>query len=101
MNREPETNQESLGQLIPLLTEIRDNQRLQLERQKQALDLQEQQFTLVRDQQARAAKLQDRAESLQERSAAMVDRARKVFLIVLPLLLVLIAYVSWILFGYF
>lgn len=87
--------------LLSLIAEIRDNQRQQLEHQKQALQLQEQQFALVRDQHERAIRIQERAESLQEKNASMVDRARKVFFIVIPLLLALIVYVSWLLFSYF
>lgn len=87
--------------LFRLLTEIRDNQSRQLEQLAHALELQERQFSLVREQHERATRIQERAESLQDKSTSMVDRARKVFFIVIPLLLVLLVYATWLLFSYF
>ena len=86
------------GTTRALLEEIRDNQGLQLERQAEALELQRQQFDLVERQFARGEQLQDRAERLQERSGQLMDRGRKVFMIVIPVLFVLLVYVSWLLF---
>jgi hypothetical protein len=79
------------------LEKIRENQTLQIERQQEALRLQREQFDLVKAQTERAMRLQDRAEALQEKSGQIVGAARKVFVIVLPILIVLIAYVSWLL----
>ena len=81
-----------------LLEEIRDNQRLQLERQAEALELQRRQFELVERQFERGEKLQERAERLQERSGQLMDRGRGLFAIVVPLLFLLLGYVSWLLF---
>lgn len=83
--------------LSRLLEEIRNNQRLQLERQQEALALQREQLALIQHQSERAEHLQQRAEQLQERSAQLVGGARKVLAIVLPLVILLIAYLSWLL----
>jgi len=55
--------------LFRVLEEIRDNQKLQLERQAKALELQREQFSLVQKQYERAERLQDRAEQIQAKSA--------------------------------
>ena len=81
-----------------LLQEIRDNQKLQLERQAEALALQKQQFELVRDQYANTVRIQDRAEALQDKSAQIVAASRKVLAVVIPIIVALLIYVSWILF---
>ena len=84
--------------LISVLEEIRDNQRIQLERQAEALALQREQFALVQKQQERVERIQDRAEEIQAKSAQLVAGSRKVFAIVLPIIVVLVIYLSWILF---
>ena len=75
-----------------LLGEIRDLQ-------KQALDLQRRSTEIVERQYQRAAKLQDRAEAMQTRSEGIVRMGRRMMLLVIPVLVVLIGYVSWLLFG--
>lgn len=81
-----------------LLEEIRDNQQLQIQRQSEALELQRRQIALVERQFERSEKLQERAEQLQERNGQLMERGRKVFMIIIPLLFVLLVYVSWLLF---
>ncbi len=81
-----------------LLEEIRDNQQLQIQRQAEALELQRRQIALVERQFERSEKLQERAEQLQEKSGQLMERGRKVFMIVIPVLFVLLVYVSWLLF---
>jgi hypothetical protein len=56
---------ETLERIARLLEEIRDGQRIQLERQTETLALQKEQFQ-------RTQKLQDRAEAIQDRSAQLV-----------------------------
>ena len=85
-------------QLIRLLEEIRDNQKMQLERQAEALALQREQFALVQKQTERAERLQDRAEDIQAKSAQLVSGARKGIVIFLPVIAVLLAYLSWLIF---
>ncbi|TNF95899.1 MAG: hypothetical protein EP297_11335 [Gammaproteobacteria bacterium] len=84
-------------ELIRLLEEIRDNQKLQIEHQSEALSIQKEQFELVRQRYEKAAKLQERAEVLQDKSSALMEKGRKVFLIIIPILIVLIGYVTWLL----
>ncbi len=83
---------------LALLKEIRDNQKLQLERQAEALAIQKEQFEIFRKQMEQTQRIQDRAEQLQDKSAQIIGSARKVFIFVLPVLIGLIIYVSWLLF---
>lgn len=85
-------------EVVRLLAEIRDNQRLQLERLQEAFALQREQFALVQRQAERAEKLQDRAEQLQTRSARMVGTSRRIVALILVAVLALLAYASWLLF---
>lgn len=87
-----------IQRLVSVLEEIRDNQRLQLERQAEALSLQREQYALVQKQQERAERIQDRAEAIQAKSAQLVAGSRKVFAVVLPIIVLLIVYLSWLLF---
>jgi uncharacterized membrane protein (DUF106 family) len=83
---------------LSLLREIRDQQRLALERQAEALAMQREHHELARRQFERAERLQERAEQLQARSASVVNLSRKMMWIVLPLIVIAIAYLSWIIF---
>lgn len=74
-----------------LLEEIRDIQ-------KEMLALQERTTSLVERQYQRAEALQDRAEAMQAKSETMVTAGRRIFMIMLPVLIGLIGYVSWLLF---
>ena len=78
-----------------LLREIRDNQRLQLERQAEALALQREQFELYRRQFDRAERLQERAESLQARHAGALGTARAILWIAVPALVLLFVVAFW------
>jgi hypothetical protein len=83
------------ARIARLLEEIRDNQAAQLARQAEALALQKEQFELIRRQAERAAKIQDRAEELQARGMGIMKTARRSLALVLPVVIVLIVYVSW------
>jgi hypothetical protein len=84
--------------VVRLLTEIRDAQKLQLARQDEALKLQREQFAIFQRQAERAERLQDRAEKMQDKSAQVIGTARKALFVVLPILILLIGYVSWLMF---
>src|SRR5437868_10579167 len=96
----PVVTETDAARIISLLQEIRDDQRLQLERQAEALTLQREQFGLVQKSQERAEKLQTRAEAMQDRSAQMIARSRKALAFVVPLVVLVVAvlavYVVWI-----
>jgi uncharacterized membrane protein (DUF106 family) len=84
--------------IAALREQIRDNQAEQLARQREALEFQRTQLDLVRRQAERAEKIQDRAEELQARSAGVVTVARRSLALVLPVVVLLIAYLSWLIF---
>ncbi len=77
---------------IALLREIRDNQRIQLQRQAEALEMQRQQFEVARTQIERAERLQGRAEALQGRAGKAV---KFVLWIAIPLLALLLWLMLW------
>ena len=70
-------------EVVALLREIRDQQRLQLERQSEALAMQRDQFALYRSQLDRVERINDRAEAIQGRAS---KAAKLVLWIALPLL---------------
>ena len=86
------------AKIVKLLEEIRDNQRVQLERQAEAIALQKQQRELVEVRMGQAISLQDRAELLQERSSKYL-RTHRAFnfslLSIFALLLILIAWITF------
>jgi hypothetical protein len=86
--------------VMTVLEEIRNNQKLQLERQAEALALQREQFALVQKQAERVERIQDRAEQLQARGAQIVSKSRWIVAIALPAVILLILYVSWLLFRW-
>jgi hypothetical protein len=85
---------ETLERIARLLEEIRDGQRIQLERQTETLALQKEQFQ-------RTQKLQDRAEAIQDRSAQLVGRVHRFVPIAMAVVVILIGYVSWLLFRFY
>jgi ABC-type uncharacterized transport system involved in gliding motility auxiliary subunit len=79
-------------EIASLLREIRDQQRLQLERQGEALALQRLQFEKYEAQLGRVESINDRAEAIQRRAG----KASKIVLwVALPLLLLACALVAW------
>ena len=54
---------DALQRIARLLEEVRDNQRVQIERQAEALGMQKEQLDLVLQQHQKTARLQDRAEA--------------------------------------
>jgi len=86
------------AKIVKLLEEIRDNQRVQLERQAEAIALQKQQRALVEVRMGRARSPQDRPELLQERSSKDLRTHRAFnfsFLSIFALLLILIAWITF------
>ncbi|MFS8063724.1 MAG: hypothetical protein ACMG5Z_03950 [Luteimonas sp.] len=79
-------------EVAALLREIRDQQRLQLERQADALAMQRDQFALYRSQLDRVERINDRAEAIQGRAS---KAAKLVLWIALPLLALLLALLFW------
>jgi len=80
------------SETVALLREIRDQQRLQIERQSESMALQREQVAMVRQQFERAERLQQRAESLQGKAARSV---RLILWVALPLVIALVALLLW------
>ncbi|MGH8198244.1 MAG: hypothetical protein ACRETI_08735 [Steroidobacteraceae bacterium] len=76
------------ARIVTLLEQVRDNQAAML-------TLQKEQFELVRRQAERAERIQDRAEELQSRGMGIMKTARRSLAIVLPIVILLIVYLSW------
>ena len=91
-------NDDDAKKLLSILGELRDGQKLHLERQLEALDLQRKQYGVFQEQAARAERIQQKAELLQDRSAALVGGARKAVLVIVPIIVLLIVYLSWLIF---
>jgi hypothetical protein len=91
-------NDADTQRIAALLEEIRDGQLLQLQRQADSLAVQREQADMARKQFERAEKLQDRAEALQARGAQVITVARRAVTIVVPVLVLLLIYFSWLMF---
>jgi uncharacterized membrane protein (DUF106 family) len=88
--------------MIRLLEEIRDGQRLQLERQAQALQQQaellaqqKERYASLSDRYGNAAQLQGGAQEMLDTSRRLIRRARIVMFISFPLALLLFAFLAW------
>ena len=79
------------ARLIALLERMRENQ-------EAALAMQKEQFELFRRQVERTERIQDRAEELQARGMGIMKTARRSIAVVLPVVILLIAYLSWLIF---
>jgi ABC-type uncharacterized transport system involved in gliding motility auxiliary subunit len=79
-------------EIASLLREIRDQQRLQIERQGEALALQRRQFEMYEAQLGRVENINTRAEAIQGRAAKAI---KLVLWVALPLLLLLLAAMAW------
>jgi hypothetical protein len=84
-------DQQHVEQLAALLRDIRDGQREQLSVQRDHLELAKTQYD-------RANAINDRAERIQAKSDALMDRSGRVFKVVLPVLVLLVAAAGWLLF---
>ncbi len=84
-------DKEDVEQLAKLLQEIREGQREQL-------SIQREHFELAKTQYDRANAINDRAERIQAKSAALMDRSGRVFKLVIPILVALVAAAAWLLF---
>jgi hypothetical protein len=92
------SDEERLREIAKLLEELRDNQKTQLERQGEALAIQKKQFELFLQQHDKTVAIQNRAESIQDRSAQLVAGVRRLFPVIVGVLVLLILYVTWLLF---
>ena len=86
-------NDENVRLLLAALKEISDNQQRQLA-------LQREHSSLVQRQAERHEMIQGRAENIQAKSAQIMAVARRTLFVILPIVTLLILYVSWLLFRY-
>ncbi len=93
-------NEEDSRVLVTILKEIRENQKVALDRQAEALALQRERFAIVQRQADRYERIQDRAENIQVKSAQLVVVAQKTLFFILPIVTLLIVYVSWLIFRW-
>ncbi|MFB3923713.1 MAG: hypothetical protein ACE145_18465 [Terriglobia bacterium] len=91
---------DKLERIARLLEEVRDQQKLQLDRQAEALELQKEQFQLVQKQYEKAAKIQDRAEAIQDKSAKLIGLVRRFVPVAMGVVVVIIIYLTWLLLHY-
>ena len=80
---------------LAVLREIRDGQRLQLDRQAEALALQREQFELYKHQYDRAERINERAEAIQSRQAGMFRFVRWLLWVIVPVLALVVAMILW------
>ncbi|HVO87467.1 MAG TPA: hypothetical protein VMV45_02915 [Casimicrobiaceae bacterium] len=92
-------NDEHAERIVRLLEEIRDGQRLQLERQAQALARQEEVFAQQRERIAGALRRAGEADELLANSKQVVGGARVLVLIAVPFAVLALGFVAWILFA--
>lgn len=85
-------------EVVDVLEDILKNQEIQLQRQNEALEIQRKQFEMFKVQYERAERLQDRAEAMQDSGARLMGAARKSFIVILPIIFILIAYLTWLIF---
>jgi hypothetical protein len=80
---------------LAVLREIRDDQRLQVERQAEALALQREQFELYKRQYDRAERINERTEAMQARQSTAFEFVRRLLWVLVPLLVLMVALALW------
>ena len=91
---------DKLERIAWVLEEMRDNQKMQLERQAEALALQKEQYQVFLKQQEKTAQIQARAEAIQDRSAQLINRVRRFVPLAMAAIVVIIIYLTWLLFRH-
>jgi len=85
-------------EVLALLRNIQENQLQSLAMQRDSLELQRKAVEATLNQFSRAEALQVKAEQIQARSAEIMASGRRMMKIVLPVIIFLIIYLSWLLF---
>jgi len=88
-------NDEQAERIARLLEEIRDGQRLQLERQAQALQRQDELLAQQRERLAGLSKRSEQADQVLAKSAKIVAGARILALVALPFVVLLVVFLAW------
>jgi uncharacterized membrane protein (DUF106 family) len=69
-----------------------------LKARKESLDMHKKQFEMAKIQFDGAEKIQERAEKMQDAGATIMNTARRTLIVVLPIVIGLIIYLSWLIF---
>jgi hypothetical protein len=88
-------NDQQAEEMIRLLKELRDGQRLQLERQAQALQRQEELMAQQRERLAASSQRSGETEQLFAKTAKVVARASVLAFVVFPIAVVALMLVLW------
>lgn len=89
---------EDSEKVCQLLQSIDQNQKQLLKGQAESLQLQRKQVEMASVQFDRAERINERAEKIQETSAGIVTMARRAMVIILPVIVCLVVYLSWLIF---
>ncbi len=88
-------NDANSERLASLLAEIRDNQRLQLERDAESLAVARESLALTKQVVERQGPMLDRAEAMQAKAARIATYGRRILTFALVILVVLLALIAW------
>lgn len=89
---------ERLEKIARLLEEVRDNQKVQIDRQAESLALQKEQYQVFLKQHEKTSRIQERAEAIQEKSSNLVNRIQRFVPFAIAAVFVLVLYLTWLLF---
>jgi hypothetical protein len=92
-------NDEQAEKMVRPLEEIRDGQRLSLERQAEALQRQSEQMSQQRERLAASSRQSGEAEQLFAKTAKVVSRASVLAFVVVPIAAVLFVLMLWLVFA--
>src|SRR5262249_44739373 len=92
-------NDEHAEKLFRLLEELRDGQRLQLERQAQALQRQDEVLARQRERSGAWSQQSGKAEQLFTKACKVVARASLIAFVVLPVTVLFLMLLLWLVFG--
>ena len=84
-----------IAQMLNLLVEIRDIQRMMSERQAESLALQKEQISKVRTQLDHAERIQVQAEQLQGKSNQLVTTSHRLVKALIPILIGFLVFLFW------
>lgn len=90
---------ESSERVTELLEAVSDNQKRLLEQQAKSLQLQREQVQLAQKLLDKPSEVNESTARFSKRGSAMMDKTRQVYLVIICLLVVLLFYVSWVLFA--
>jgi hypothetical protein len=91
-------NEPDTEKIIALLEELRDGQKLQLERQAEAIAQQKERLATLDQAKAAAQDIQSQSAHTLRKSEQLIKRARFMGVFVVPLALVLLVLVCWLAF---